>query len=65
MNVFDAAPAITDRLVRCPSCKGFMQFVGIMPCGENLPDMPTFECKRCAVEVAVEQALEVLEQTTF
>ena len=44
----------------CPSCKGSMQFVGNVPCGENLPS--TFEC-RCGVTVAIEQALE--EQPTL
>jgi len=42
-----------------------MQFVGIMPCGKNLPDMPTFECKRCDVAVAAEQTLNLLERTIF
>jgi len=55
MNTIDTAPVV--RLVICPSCKGSMQYVGNVPCGENLPSMQTFQC-RCGVTVAIEQALE-------
>jgi len=65
MHTIDMGPAITDRLVICPSCNGFMRFAHTVPCGKNLPDMQTFECSWCSLSVTAEQALEVLERPMF
>jgi len=51
----------TDRLAVCPGCGAPMRFSRTVPLIGGLPEMQTFECRRCHLAVTAEQVLQFAE----